>query len=113
MGRPSRFSPELRERAIRLVMEQRPAHPSEWAALQAVEVQHAPSGAENGPQGTKRVQRPKPYGCCAFLLRDLAEIDGGEGGIRSAGANAVNHVRPPLTGIHWVSLKPPEPHESI
>jgi transposase len=36
MGRPSRFSPEVRERAIRLVMEQRSAHPSEWAALQAV-----------------------------------------------------------------------------
>ena len=36
MGRPSRLSPEVRERAIRLVMEQRPAHPSEWAALQAV-----------------------------------------------------------------------------
>ena len=36
MGRPSRFSAEVRERAIRLVMEQRPAHPSEWAALQAV-----------------------------------------------------------------------------
>ena len=36
MGRPSRFSPEVSERAIRLVMEQRPAHPSEWAALQAV-----------------------------------------------------------------------------
>lgn len=36
MGRPSRFSPEVRERAIRLVIEQRPAHPSEWAALQAV-----------------------------------------------------------------------------
>jgi hypothetical protein len=36
MGRPSRFSPGVRERAIRLVMEQRPAHPSEWAALQAV-----------------------------------------------------------------------------
>ena len=36
MGRPSRFSPKVRERAIRLVMEQRPAHPSEWAALQAV-----------------------------------------------------------------------------
>jgi transposase len=36
MGRRSRFSPELRERAVRLVMEQRPAHPSEWAALQAV-----------------------------------------------------------------------------
>jgi transposase len=36
MGRPSRFSSEVRERAIRLVMEQRPAHPPEWAALQAV-----------------------------------------------------------------------------
>ena len=36
MGRPSRFAPEVRERAVRLVMEQRPAHPSEWAALQAV-----------------------------------------------------------------------------
>ena len=36
MGRPSRFSSEVRERAVRLVMEQRPAHPSEWAALQAV-----------------------------------------------------------------------------
>jgi len=36
MGRRSRFSPEVRERAVRLVMEQRPAHPSEWAALQAV-----------------------------------------------------------------------------
>jgi transposase-like protein len=36
MGRPSGFSPEVRERAVRLVMEQRPAHPSEWAARQAV-----------------------------------------------------------------------------
>ncbi len=36
MGRPRRFSPEVRERAVRLVMEQRPAHPPEWAALQAV-----------------------------------------------------------------------------
>ena len=36
MGRPRRFSAEVRERAVRLVMEQRPAHPSEWAALQAV-----------------------------------------------------------------------------
>ena len=36
MGRPSRFSPEVRERAVRLVLEQRPAPRSEWAALQAV-----------------------------------------------------------------------------
>ena len=36
MGRPSRFPPEVRERAVRLVMEQRPVHPSERATLQAV-----------------------------------------------------------------------------
>ena len=36
MGRPSRFSPEVRERAVRLVLEQRPAPRSEWATLQAV-----------------------------------------------------------------------------
>ena len=32
MGRPSRFSPEVRERAVRMVEEHREAHASEWAA---------------------------------------------------------------------------------
>ena len=36
MGRPSRFSPEVRERAVRMVEEHREAHASEWAALQSV-----------------------------------------------------------------------------
>ena len=36
MGRPSRFSPEVRERAIRMVEEHREAHASEWAVLQSV-----------------------------------------------------------------------------
>ena len=43
MGRPSRCSPEVRERAVRLVMQQRPAHPSEWAALQAVATKLGPT----------------------------------------------------------------------
>ena len=54
MGRPSRFSPEVRERAIRLVMEQRAAHPSEWAALQAVATKagdHGRDAAQVGPAG--------------------------------------------------------------
>ena len=42
MGRPSRFSPEVRERAVRLVLEQRPAPRSEWAALQAVATEVPP-----------------------------------------------------------------------
>ena len=36
MGRPSRYSPELRERAVRLVHEQAVAHPSQWAAIQSI-----------------------------------------------------------------------------
>ena len=36
MGRPSRYSPELRERAIRLVQEQAAEHPSQWAAIESI-----------------------------------------------------------------------------
>ena len=36
MGRPSRFSPEVRERAVRLVEEHRKEHASEWAVLQSI-----------------------------------------------------------------------------
>ena len=36
MGRPSRFSPEVRERAVRMVEEHQEAHASEWAVLQSV-----------------------------------------------------------------------------
>ena len=35
-GRPSRFSPEVRERAVRMVEEHREAHASAWAVLQSV-----------------------------------------------------------------------------
>jgi len=33
MGRPSRYPAEVRERAVRLVAEQRGEHGSEWAAI--------------------------------------------------------------------------------
>ena len=36
MGRPSKYSPELRERAVRMVQEHAPAHPSQWAAMRSV-----------------------------------------------------------------------------
>jgi len=36
MGRPSRFSPEVRERAIRLVEEQVGEHGSQFAAMRSV-----------------------------------------------------------------------------
>ena len=36
MGRPSKYSPEVRERAVRMVFEQAPAHASQWAAMRSV-----------------------------------------------------------------------------
>jgi transposase len=36
MGRPSKYPAEVRERAVRLVFEQMPAHESEWAAITSI-----------------------------------------------------------------------------
>ena len=34
--KPIKFSPEVRERAVRLVREQRSEHPSMWAAIESI-----------------------------------------------------------------------------
>ena len=36
MSKATRYPPELRERAMRLVREHRDEHPSEWAAIQSI-----------------------------------------------------------------------------
>jgi transposase len=36
MGRPLKYSPELRERAVRMVFEHTPEHASQWAAMRSV-----------------------------------------------------------------------------
>ena len=36
MGRPSKYSPELRERAVRMVFEHAHEYPSQWAAMRSV-----------------------------------------------------------------------------
>jgi len=36
MGRPSRYSPEVRERAVRMVQEHQGEHDSQWAAIRSI-----------------------------------------------------------------------------
>jgi transposase len=36
MARPSKYSPEVRERAVRMVRDQTGEHASQWAAIEAV-----------------------------------------------------------------------------
>jgi len=36
MGRPSKYSPEVRERAVRLVVEHQGDHDSQWAAIGSI-----------------------------------------------------------------------------
>ena len=49
MGRPSKHSPEVRERAVRMVFDQTPTHPSQWAAIRSV--------AEKLGMGTEALRR--------------------------------------------------------
>ena len=36
MGRPTKYAPELRERAVRMVFDQAGEHASQWAAIRSV-----------------------------------------------------------------------------
>lgn len=55
MDNRARYSPEVQERAVRLVREQAPAYPSQWAAIRSIAgkvgctAEAPPVGALRGP----------------------------------------------------------------
>ena len=62
MARPRKYSPEVRERAVRMVRDHGPEYPSQWAAITSI---------------------ARKFGCTAETLRNWvrqAERDSGERG---------------------------------
>ena len=56
MGRPSRYAPEVRERAVRMVFEHAPEHESQWAAIRSI-AQKFGCTAETLRHWVRRVER--------------------------------------------------------
>ena len=60
MARPSKHSPELRERAVRMVFDHTDEHPSQWAVIRSGGREtrlHDRNAASVGPPGGARSRR--------------------------------------------------------
>jgi hypothetical protein len=68
------------------------------------------SGVLNGRSHGPEAHTTGAHVCKLLIMNGLY---GGEGGIRSRAANTVSAVTAALTSTCGVSLKPPEPHQSI
>jgi len=75
MGRRSRFSEEVRERAVRMVMEAEGSHTSQWAAIVSIaeKVGCAPETLRNWVRRVERDtgQRPGPTTADAARVKEL------------------------------------------
>lgn len=56
MGRPSKYSPEFRQRAVRLVLEQRQDYPSEFEAIRSIAAKLGIGSAETLRKWVRRAE---------------------------------------------------------
>ena len=82
MTKPSRFSPEVRDRAVRMVLEHQSEHESEWAAITSI---------------------AEKIGCSAETLRNWvrqAERDGERAAETLRNADVLPDEKHPLVALH-------------
>ena len=75
MSRRSRFSPEVKERAVRLVFDQEGQHPSEWSAIQSVamKIGCSPESLRNWIRQAERDSGRRP-GLTTSEKEELAQL---------------------------------------
>ena len=97
MGRASQYPPELRERAVRMVIEVTPDYPSQWAAITAVAQKLGIGAAETLRKWVRRAeiddgQRPgltsQEHAEIKRLKRENAELRRANEILKAASASA-------------------------
>ena len=90
MSRATRFSPEVRERAIRMVGEQTPAHASQWAAITSI-AEKIGCNPETLRSWIRRAERDLMIAVRVSRISHLRPV-WGPGGVILIGARAVGQI---------------------
>ena len=82
MGRQGRYSPEVRERAVRLVVETEAEHPSQWAAICSI-ASRIGCTPETLRKWVRQAEIDSGHGYCRWTVTATGLADGDEWRSRS------------------------------